>query len=132
MAKIRPLPPVAFEGPEMVKSQADLVSGPARVRSDSQLRSLLAGAAADRQGGRECRPNPTVLHAKTGGQAMEPMDLLADTRRYLAAAIKQLEAINAGAPIAKPVTREQAVNIVTEQIGLFESVLRRYGGRKNV
>src|SRR5580692_3618642 len=51
MAKIRPLPPVAFEGPEMVKSQADLVSGPARVRSDSQLRSLLAGAAADRQGG---------------------------------------------------------------------------------
>ena len=62
---------------------------------------------------------------------MEPMDLLADTRRYLASAIKHLEAINAGAPIAKPVTREQAVNIVTEQIGLFESVLRRYGGRKN-
>jgi hypothetical protein len=61
---------------------------------------------------------------------MEPVDLLADTRRYLPAAIKQLEAINAGAPIAKPVTREQAVNIVTEQIGLFESVLRRYGGRK--
>jgi hypothetical protein len=63
---------------------------------------------------------------------MEPMDLLADTQRYLAAAIRQLEAINAGAPIAKPLTREQAINIVTEQIGLFESVLRRYGGRKNV
>jgi hypothetical protein len=62
---------------------------------------------------------------------MEPVDLLADTRRYLAAAIKQLEAITAGAPIAKPVTREQAVNIVTEQIWLFESVLRRYGGREN-
>jgi hypothetical protein len=62
---------------------------------------------------------------------MEPMDLLADTRRYLASAIKQLEAINAGAPIAEPVTREQAINIVTEQIGLFESVLRRYGGREN-
>ena len=62
---------------------------------------------------------------------MEPMDLLADTRRYLAEAIKQLEAINAGAPIAKPVTREQAVNIMTEQIGLFESVLRRYGSREN-
>jgi hypothetical protein len=45
---------------------------------------------------------------------MEPMDLLADTRRYLASAIKQLEAINAGAPIAEPVTREQAINIVTE------------------
>jgi hypothetical protein len=45
-------------------------------------------------------------------------------RRYLAAAIKQVEAINAGAPIAKPVTREQAVNIVTDQIGPFESVLR--------
>jgi hypothetical protein len=62
---------------------------------------------------------------------MKPVDLLADTRRYLAAAIKQLEAITVGAPIAKPVTREQAVNIVTEQIGLFESVLRRYGGREN-
>ena len=66
-----------------------------------------------------------------GGNAMKPMDLLADTRRYLASAIKQLEAINAGAPIAEPVTREQAINIVTEQIGLFESVLRRYGGREN-
>ena len=62
---------------------------------------------------------------------MEPMDLLADTQRYLAEAIKQLEAINAGAPIAKPVTREQAINIVTEQIGLFESVLRRYELREN-
>jgi hypothetical protein len=72
-----------------------------------------------------------MLHAKMGGNAMEPMDLLADTRRYLASAIKQLEAINAGAPIAEPVTREQAINIVTEQIGLFESVLRRYGAREN-
>jgi hypothetical protein len=62
---------------------------------------------------------------------MGPMDLLGDTRRYLAAATKQLAAINAGAPIAKPVTREHAVNIVTEQIGLFESVLRRHGGRNN-
>ena len=60
---------------------------------------------------------------------MEPMDLLADTRRYLAEAIRQLEAIEAGAPIAKPLKREEAINIITEQIGLFESVLRRYGGR---
>ena len=51
---------------------------------------------------------------------MEPMDLLADTRRSLADAIRQLAAIEAGAPIAKPLTREQAINIVTEQIGLFE------------
>jgi hypothetical protein len=58
---------------------------------------------------------------------MEPMDLLADTRRYLDAAIRQLAAIEAGAPIAKPLKREEAINIVTEQIGLFESVLRRYG-----
>jgi hypothetical protein len=62
---------------------------------------------------------------------MEPMDLLADTRRSLADAIRQLAAIEAGAPIAKPLKREQAINIVTEQIGLFESVLRRYGGREN-
>lgn len=62
---------------------------------------------------------------------MEPLDLLADTRRSLDAAIKQLAAINAGAPLAKSVNREQAINIVTEQIGLFESVLRRYGGGGN-
>jgi hypothetical protein len=62
---------------------------------------------------------------------MEPMDLLADSRRYLDAAIRQLAAIESGAPIAQPLTREQAINIVTEQIGLFESVLRRYGGREN-
>jgi hypothetical protein len=62
---------------------------------------------------------------------MEPMDLLADTRRYLADAIKQLSAINARAPIAQPLTREQAINIVTEQIGLFESVLRRYKSQEN-
>jgi hypothetical protein len=62
---------------------------------------------------------------------MEPMDLVADTRRYLADAIKQLEAINAGAPIAKPLTKVQAISIVTEQIGLFESVLRRYGEGEN-
>jgi hypothetical protein len=62
---------------------------------------------------------------------MEPMDLLADTRRYLSEAIKKLAAIEAGAPIAKPLTREEAINIVTEQIGLFESVLRRYGSRQN-
>jgi hypothetical protein len=72
-----------------------------------------------------------MLGAKHGRKRMEPMDLLADTRRYLADAIRQLEAINAGAPIATPLTREQAINIVTEQIGLFESVLRRFGGREN-
>jgi hypothetical protein len=37
----------------------------------------------------------------------------------------------AGAPIAKPVKREEAINIVTEQIGLFEAVLRRYGGSRH-
>jgi hypothetical protein len=62
---------------------------------------------------------------------MEPMDLLADTRRQLADAIRQLEAINAGTPIAAPLTKEQAINIVTERIGLFESVLRRYRAGEN-
>ena len=75
------------------------------------------------------------IHAKHdaghGRMRMEPMDLLADTRRYLADAIRQLAAIEAGAPIAKPLKREEAINIVTEQIGLFESVLRRYGGKEN-
>ena len=62
---------------------------------------------------------------------MEPIDLLADTRRKLADAIRQLEAINAGAPIANQLTKEAAINIITEQIGLFESVLRRHGERNN-
>ena len=70
-----------------------------------------------------------MLDAKHGRKRMEPMDLLADTRRCLADAIRQLEATNAGVPIAKPLTREEAINIVTEQIGLFESVLRRYRDR---
>jgi hypothetical protein len=42
-----------------------------------------------------------------------------------------LAAIEAGAPIARPLTREEAINIVTEQIGLFESVLRRYGSGRH-
>jgi hypothetical protein len=62
---------------------------------------------------------------------MEPIDLLADTRGYLDSAIRQLAAIEAGAPIVRPLTREEAVNIMTEQIGLFASVLRRYGGRND-
>jgi hypothetical protein len=70
-------------------------------------------------------------HAKTGVNAIEPMDLLAETRRHLASAVKQLESITAGASVVRPVTTEQAINIVTEQIGLFESVLRRYGARGN-
>jgi hypothetical protein len=71
------------------------------------------------------------MYARRNAQEkrMEPMDLLAKTQRELADAIKQLEAINAGTPIAAPLTREQAINIVTEQIGLFESVLRRYEER---
>lgn len=67
-----------------------------------------------------------MLHAEHGTKRMEPIDLLAETRRGLTNKLKQLEAINAGAPITAPLTREQAINIVTEQIGLFESVLRRY------
>ena len=63
--------------------------------------------------------------------AIEPMDLLADTRRSLDLAIRQLEAINSRVPIAPPLTRDDAINVVTEQIGVFESVLRRYKGRKN-
>ena len=73
-----------------------------------------------------------LFDAKAPENTMEPMDLLADTRRYLDAAIRQLAAIEAGAPIAKPLKREEAINIVTEQIGLFESVLRRYGSRQHV
>ena len=69
------------------------------------------------------------LTQSTGGNAWSQWTYWR-TRRYLDAAIRQLAAINGGAAIAKPLTREQAINIVTEQIGLFESVLRRYGGNR--
>jgi hypothetical protein len=59
------------------------------------------------------------------------MDLLADTRQRLAHAIRQLLLINAGAPISESLTKEEAINIFTEKIGLFESVLRRYGRPEN-
>ena len=39
---------------------------------------------------------------------MKPMDLLVDARRYLDAAIRQLAAIEAGAPVAKPLKIEEA------------------------
>ena len=42
---------------------------------------------------------------------MEPMDLLADTRRYLDAAIRQLAAIEAGVPITEPLKREEAISL---------------------
>jgi hypothetical protein len=64
-------------------------------------------------------------------EIMEQMDLLADTRRDLAMAIQQLEVINSGIPIAPPLTRDEAINIVTEHIGFFESVLRRYKNKES-
>jgi hypothetical protein len=59
--------------------------------------------------------NHTSPHARARVNAIQPMDLLAESRRYLASAIKQLEAINAGAvhTIAQPVTTEEAINTVT-------------------
>ena len=44
----------------------------------------------------------------------------------LSDAIRQLAAIEAGAPIARPLSREDAINIVAERIGLCERLLRRY------
>jgi hypothetical protein len=74
-----------------------------------------------------------MLGGKHWRKCMEPMvDILADTRRYLDDAIRQLEAINAGVPIAGALTRDEAINILTEKIGLFESVLRRYRRRVDV
>ena len=64
--------------------------------------------------------------ARTGRKRMKRMDLLADTRQCLSDAIRQLAAIEAGAPIARPLSREDAINIVAERIGLCERLLRRY------
>jgi hypothetical protein len=71
---------------------------------------------------------PNAKHEIT---RMGPMDLLADTRRSLPDPIRQLATTEAGAPVARPLKREQAIDIAAEQIGLFESVLRRYGDGQN-
>jgi hypothetical protein len=58
---------------------------------------------------------------------MVRIDLLMDTRQFLSDAIRQLAAIESGAAVTKPLSREDAVAIVAERISLCESVLRRYG-----
>jgi hypothetical protein len=45
----------------------------------------------------ECQNEISFLESKRRRTRMEPMDLLADTRRYLDAAIRLLAAIEAGA-----------------------------------
>ena len=62
--------------------------------------------------------------------SMELMaDILADTKRYRAEAIQALTAIKNGVPPNSGTSPEEAIQILKENIEIFESVLRRYGWR---
>ena len=54
-------------------------------------------------------------------------DILADTRRYRDEAIKTLSDVNGGGLLAAGMTREEAIQILTENIETYEAVLRRHG-----
>jgi len=57
-------------------------------------------------------------------------DILADTKRYRDEAVKTLAAIHAGtARLAPGMTKENAIQILTENITQYDSVIRRYGWR---
>jgi hypothetical protein len=61
---------------------------------------------------------------------METMaDILADTKRYRAEAIKMLQAVKAGARLAHGMSRDEAIQILTENIAQYDRVLHRYGWR---
>jgi hypothetical protein len=57
-------------------------------------------------------------------------DILADTRRYLAEAIRTLDSVKAGAKLAPGMTREEAIQTLGEAIALYEKTLRQYGGEE--
>jgi len=58
-------------------------------------------------------------------------DILADTKRYLGEAIVTLAAVRAGARLSPGMTREEAIEILSENIATYEKILRRYGWRDN-
>jgi hypothetical protein len=58
-------------------------------------------------------------------------DILADTKRYRDEAISMLKAVKAGAKLAPGMTPEDAIQILQENIALYEKTLRRYGWRDN-
>ncbi len=61
---------------------------------------------------------------------MESMaDILADTKRKRAEAIQTLEAVNAGAQLSPGLTREEAIELLNDNIAHYDRVIKRYGWR---
>lgn len=65
------------------------------------------------------RAHDTVMNLMT--------DILADTRRYRDEAIKTLSDVKGGGLLAEGMTREEAIQILIENIETYEGVLRRHG-----
>ena len=71
-----------------------------------------------------------MLNAKAGGGILEPKtNINAYTMQRRDEAIRILEAVQAGAALATGMTRERAVQMLTESIVFYEQMLRRYGWR---
>src|ERR1700730_8919787 len=71
------------------------------------------------------RALPPLKRDKSGA-LLEPItDILAETARCHAEAIQILEAVESGAELAAGMTREQAVQILTESITFYELMLRQ-------
>jgi hypothetical protein len=65
--------------------------------------------------------------AKSRGALLESItDITAYTIERRDEAIQILEAVQAGAALATGMTRERAVQILTESIGFYEQMLRRF------
>jgi hypothetical protein len=65
--------------------------------------------------------------AKSRGALLESItDITAHTIERRDEAIQILEAVQAGAALATGMTRERAVQILTESIGFYEQMLRRF------
>ena len=64
------------------------------------------------------------------GALLEPItDIIAYIIECRDEAIQILEAVQAGAALAAGMTRERAVQMLTESIVFYEQMLRRYGWR---
>ena len=70
--------------------------------------------------------------AQSREQLLEPItDIIAYTIERRDEAIKILRTVQAGAALATGMTREKAIQMLTESIVFYEQMLRRYGWRND-
>jgi hypothetical protein len=81
-------------------------------------------------GGRAVPAHVLCLAQMKGGGPLEPItDIIAYTVECRDEAIEILQAVQAGAALATEMTRERAVQMLSESIVFYEQMLRRYGWR---